>query len=166
MHITHCWARYEMNIQKGSYFIFFHDFFLGPSMFFDFFLMVLQLFTTFVNFCHLFSNVLNFSDIRRTGEGFPSAVGQRGRMRKQCCPQMMLFSSCLQVIFYHFIRHIHLDSWKGWSQSEMEKRVDAADASMLFFSLAVLFFWLYTRKLAKKKSCAICTVLSTISIVP
>ena len=98
---------------KRVLFNFFHDFFLGPSMFFDFFLMVLQLFTTFVNFCHLFSNVLNFPDLRRTGEGFPSAVEQRGGRRKQCCPQMMLCSSCLQVIFYHFIRHIHLDSWKG-----------------------------------------------------
>ena len=31
----------------------------------------------------------------------------------------------------------------------MEKRADAADTSVLFFSLAVLIFWLYTRKLAK-----------------
>ena len=36
---------------------------------------------------------------------------------------------------------------------EMEKRADAADASVLFFSLAVLICWLYTRKLAKKELC-------------
>ena len=28
---------------------------------------------------------------------------------------------------------------------EMEKRADAADTSVLFFSLAVLIFWPYTR---------------------
>ena len=33
--------------------------------------------------------------------------------------------------------------------AEMEKRADAADASVLFFSFAVLIFWLYTHKLAK-----------------
>ena len=33
----------------------------------------------------------------------------------------------------------------------MEKRADGADASVLFFSLALLICWLYTRKLAKKK---------------
>ena len=33
--------------------------------------------------------------------------------------------------------------------SEMEKRADSADISVLFFSLVVLIFWLYTRKLAK-----------------
>ena len=53
-------------------------------------------------------------------------------------------------------------------RSEMEKRADAADASVLFFSLAVLICWLYTRKLAKKgtvlfalcyKHCEISTVL-------
>ena len=43
--------------------------------------------------------------------------------------------------------------------SEMEKRAEAADASVLFFSMAVLICWLYTRKLAKTKSSAICTVL-------
>ena len=32
---------------------------------------------------------------------------------------------------------------------EMEKRADTTDISVLFFSLAVLIFWLYTRKLAK-----------------
>ena len=30
--------------------------------------------------------------------------------------------------------------------SEMEKRADAADISVLFFSLAVLIFWPYTCK--------------------
>ena len=39
--------------------------------------------------------------------------------------------------------------------SEMEKRADGADASVLFFSLTVLICCLYTRKLAKqKKHCA------------
>ena len=37
--------------------------------------------------------------------------------------------------------------------AEMEKRADAADASVLFFSLAVLICWLYTRKLVKKELC-------------
>ena len=32
--------------------------------------------------------------------------------------------------------------------AEMEKRADGADASVLFFPLAVLIFWLYTCKLA------------------
>ena len=32
---------------------------------------------------------------------------------------------------------------------EMEKRADAADAAVLFFSLAVLIFWLDTTKLDK-----------------
>ena len=37
-----------------------------------------------------------------------------------------------------------------WSfPPEMEKRADTADISVLFFSLVVLIFWLYTRKLAK-----------------
>ena len=40
----------------------------------------------------------------------------------------------------------------------MEKHADTADISVLFFSLAVLIFWLYTCKLAKKplryKHCA------------
>ena len=40
-------------------------------------------------------------------------------------------------------------------QTEMEKRADAANASVLFFSLAVLICWLYTRKLAKKELCYI-----------
>ena len=31
--------------------------------------------------------------------------------------------------------------------AEMEKRADGADASVLFFSLAVLIFWLCIRKL-------------------
>ena len=31
-------------------------------------------------------------------------------------------------------------------QTEMEKRVDTADISVLFFSSAVLIFWLLTRK--------------------
>ena len=31
----------------------------------------------------------------------------------------------------------------------MEKRADTADISVLFFSLAVLIFWLYMHKLAK-----------------
>ena len=34
-------------------------------------------------------------------------------------------------------------------ETEMEKRADSADISVLFFSLVVLIFWLYTRKLAK-----------------
>ena len=38
--------------------------------------------------------------------------------------------------------------WKKF-KAEMEKRVDSADISVLFFSLVVLIFWLYTRKLAK-----------------
>ena len=33
--------------------------------------------------------------------------------------------------------------------AEMEKRADHADISVLFFSLVVQIFWLYTRKLAK-----------------
>ena len=33
--------------------------------------------------------------------------------------------------------------------AEMEKRADRAVLSVLFFSLVVLIFWLYTRKLAK-----------------
>ena len=33
--------------------------------------------------------------------------------------------------------------------TEMEKRADGADASVLFFSLAVLIFWLCTCKLDK-----------------
>ena len=33
------------------------------------------------------------------------------------------------------------------SGSEMEKRADAADTSVLFFSLAVLIFWIYMHKL-------------------
>ena len=43
---------------------------------------------------------------------------------------------------------------------EMEKRADAAVASVLFFLLAVPIFWLYTRKLAKKRAVLhICIVL-------
>ena len=72
---------------------------VGLLMFFYFFLMVLQIFTTLVNFFHLFSNFLKFPDLRRTGEGFPSAGEQRGRRRRQRFPQMMSFSSCLQVIY-------------------------------------------------------------------
>ena len=54
---------------------------------------------------------------------------------------------------------------------EMEKHADAADASVLFFSLAVLIRWLCTRKLAKKravlftlcyKHCEMSTVLLTL----
>ena len=37
----------------------------------------------------------------------------------------------------------------------MEKRADAADASVLIFLLAVLICWLYTRKLAKKELCCL-----------
>ena len=37
--------------------------------------------------------------------------------------------------------------FRPWA--EMEKRADSADISVLFFSLVVLIFWLYTRKLAK-----------------
>ena len=40
----------------------------------------------------------------------------------------------------------------GGGETEMEKRADAADASVLFFSLAVLICWLYMRKLAKKRA--------------
>ena len=36
----------------------------------------------------------------------------------------------------------------GGGQTEMEKRADSADISVLFFSLVVLIFWLFTRKLA------------------
>ena len=38
-------------------------------------------------------------------------------------------------------------------EPEMEKRADSADASVLFFPLAVLIFWLYTCKLAKSTLC-------------
>ena len=48
------------------------------------------------------------------------------------------------------------------SGAEMEKRVDAADASVLFFSLAVLFCWLYTRKLAIKELCYLHCAISTV----
>ena len=33
--------------------------------------------------------------------------------------------------------------------AEMEKHADTVDISVLFFSLVVLIFWLYTHKLAK-----------------
>ena len=46
-------------------------------------------------------------------------------------------------------------------KAEMEKRADAADASVLFFSLAVLICWLYTRKLAKKELCYLQCAIST-----
>ena len=43
---------------------------------------------------------------------------------------------------------------QSYFKTEMEKRADAADTSVLFFSLAVLIFWLYvyayTHKLDKK----------------
>ena len=45
---------------------------------------------------------------------------------------------------------------------EMEKRVDTMDISVLFFFLAVLIFWLCERKLARKKRCAVSTVLKAI----
>ena len=38
---------------------------------------------------------------------------------------------------------------------EMEKRADSADISVLFFLIAVLIFWLYTRK----QTVLFCTVL-------
>ena len=51
------------------------------------------------------------------------------------------------------VRDITCWGWKSaWyvcCQAEMEKRADSADISVLFFSLVVLIFWLYTRKLAK-----------------
>ena len=37
----------------------------------------------------------------------------------------------------------------GITVAEMEKGADTADISVLFFSLVVLIFWLYTRELAK-----------------
>ena len=46
--------------------------------------------------------------------------------------------------------------------AEMEKRADAADASVLFFLLAVLIFWLYTRKLAKKELCYLHCALTNV----
>ena len=39
--------------------------------------------------------------------------------------------------------------------TEMEKRADSADISVLFFLIAVLIFWLYTRK----QTVLFCTVL-------
>ena len=39
--------------------------------------------------------------------------------------------------------------------AEMEKRADSADISVLFFLIAVLIFWLYTRK----QTVLFCTVL-------
>ena len=53
------------------------------------------------------------------------------------------------------------------AKPEMEKRADAADASVLFFSLAVLICWLYTRKLAKKRAVlfAVCYKYYEISTV-
>ena len=46
--------------------------------------------------------------------------------------------------------------------AEMEKRADAADASVLFFSLAVLICWLYTRKIAEKELCYLHCAISTV----
>ena len=40
-------------------------------------------------------------------------------------------------------------------EAEMEKRADSADISVLFFLIAVLIFWLYTRK----QTVLFCTVL-------
>ena len=40
-------------------------------------------------------------------------------------------------------------------ETEMEKRADSADISVLFFLIAVLIFWLYTRK----QTVLFCTVL-------
>ena len=56
------------------------------------------------------------------------------------------------------ILHKKMGKVYDFIKAEMEKRADAADAPVLFFSLAVLICLLYTRKLAKIKSCAICTV--------
>ena len=42
----------------------------------------------------------------------------------------------------------------GAPQPEMEKRVDIVDISVLIFLIAVLIFWLYTRK-----QTVLCTVL-------
>ena len=44
-------------------------------------------------------------------------------------------------------------AWKFCT--EMEKRADSADISVLFFLMAVLIFWLYTRK----RTVLFCTVL-------
>ena len=84
---------------------FVYNFFFGLLMFIEFclwfstFHSFSQLLSDALTLFHLFSNVFNFPGLRRTGEGFPSAGEQRGRMRRQRFPQMMSFSSCLQVIY-------------------------------------------------------------------
>ena len=49
----------------------------------------------------------------------------------------------------------HFDLVLGPFWAEMEKRADSADISVLFFLIAVLIFWLYTRK----QNVLFCTVL-------